>query len=312
MKSKKAFQMSFSWIFAIIVGGFILFLAIFSANKFIDTGQQQVFTESAAELSALLDPFETGLASGKYSKIKFPREVRTFYECNDRGGFGEEKISFSERSGLGKEWPRPGGEISINNKYVFAESVVQGKELNVFSTPFNMPFKIADLIIISSENYCFKGNYPNRIEDDIKNAGVNNIEFDDCSGIDVCFGSNSDCDIKVRKGIGDLDYSYGTIEKDGKIVEFIDSLLYAAIVSSPEIYECNVNRLMKKFDHLAGIYIDKIKVVSVNGCNSNIESDLRVMQSDVRNDFDLSKLINIADAANKIDSKNRAANCKIY
>ena len=34
-KNKKAIEMGFNWLFAIIVGAFILFLAIYASSKFI-------------------------------------------------------------------------------------------------------------------------------------------------------------------------------------------------------------------------------------------------------------------------------------
>ena len=61
---KAIFGMSFNWIFALIVGGFILFLAIYGAGKFIKTSETTLYTETASKLTALLDPLETGLASG--------------------------------------------------------------------------------------------------------------------------------------------------------------------------------------------------------------------------------------------------------
>ena len=74
MKNKKAIEMSFNWIFAIIVGGFILFIAIYGAGKLIRTSEQSVYTETAASLVSLFDPLETGLASGKASEISFNKK----------------------------------------------------------------------------------------------------------------------------------------------------------------------------------------------------------------------------------------------
>jgi len=72
---KKAIAMSFNWIFAIIAGGFILFLAIFAAGQFIRTGEQTIYTETAASLISLFDPLETGLASGKAHEIGFKKRI---------------------------------------------------------------------------------------------------------------------------------------------------------------------------------------------------------------------------------------------
>ena len=76
--NKKAIAMSFNWLFAIIVGAIILFLAIYATSKFIKTSEEVIYTETSAKLIALLDPLETGLASGKSEEISFKKQTRTY------------------------------------------------------------------------------------------------------------------------------------------------------------------------------------------------------------------------------------------
>ena len=118
-KNKKGIAMSFNWIFAIIAGGFILFLAIFAAGKFIKTSEISVNTQTAASLISLSDPLETGLASGKAHEIIFKKESRIFIDCNENTNFpfGKQTISFSEKT-FGDEFGEKGGRININNKYI--------------------------------------------------------------------------------------------------------------------------------------------------------------------------------------------------
>ena len=52
---KKAVEMSFNWLFALIVGAVILGLAIYGATKIVKTGTQVVSTESAAKLISFLE-----------------------------------------------------------------------------------------------------------------------------------------------------------------------------------------------------------------------------------------------------------------
>ena len=60
IKMKKGFlQISFAWLFAIIVGIFILFLAIYGVTKLINVGQYQIDSETAKNLGILLNPLET-------------------------------------------------------------------------------------------------------------------------------------------------------------------------------------------------------------------------------------------------------------
>ena len=198
IKQKRGIALPFNWMFAIIAGIVILFLAIYGTAKFIETSEHQVYTETAAKLESLLDPMGTGLASGKATQVNFKKETRTYYECSDLGVFGKNTIAFSEKT-FGNKFGEKGGEINTK-KYVFANDVIEGKELNLFSKPFFMPFKIDDIIVISGEDYCFY-QAPNEIQDEILGLNLKNInlvdDLESCTGIKVCFGSNAGCDITV-------------------------------------------------------------------------------------------------------------------
>jgi hypothetical protein len=319
MKSKKAIAMSFNWIFAIIVGGIILVLAIYAVSNLIDTGEDVIYTETAAKIITLLDPAETGLASGKSSEINFKKETRTFYTCDELSNrpFGEQTISFTEKS-FGDEFGNIGSDVSVKNKYVFAEDAIEGQNLYLFSKPFFMGFKVADLIMISSENYCFI-NAPNEIKSEILELTIKNIQigdFDNCTGINVCFDINGDCDIEVSgKCLGyqcESEYDEGIVLKSGRPMFYSESLLYAAIFSSPGIYECNVKRLMNKFNELALVYINKANIIQNKDCNSNLEPDLRLMISSAKALNSSRQLSLITDKSKEVYIKDRAATCGLF
>jgi len=125
--------MPFNWMFAIIAGIVILFLAIYAVAKIIGVGEYKVSTETAAELEILLDPIRPGLASGKSAQINFRKDSRTYYDCSELGVFGKNTIAFSEKTFGG--WGEKGGEIN-SQKYIFAKNMIEGKKLNLFSKPF--------------------------------------------------------------------------------------------------------------------------------------------------------------------------------
>ena len=305
--SKKAIALPFNWIFALIVGAAILALAIYSATQFIKTSEEALYTESAAKLISLLDPFETGLASGKSSQINFKKPTRTYYECDEFSNrpFGRQTISFSEQT-LGDTWGDPGNPIPIKNKYVFAENVVEGKNLYIFSKPFFMGFKVADLIMISSDEYCFY-QAPKEIKKEIENLNIKNIEFVDslenCSDkIKVCWGGMS-CDIRVTTN---------RIIKENKELYYTGDLIYAGIFSSPEIYECNIQRLKSKFDELGLIYLDKINIIQRYGCGENMKNILESLRKkEIKSSKDV---FSWAEESEKLNNANQGAQsgCKIY
>ena len=77
MINKKGIEFSFNWIFSIVVGIVVIFLAIYAANSFIKTERTLQDTETVQQLQTLLNPLQTSIESTtKPSNIIFPREVK--------------------------------------------------------------------------------------------------------------------------------------------------------------------------------------------------------------------------------------------
>jgi hypothetical protein len=315
--NKKAIAMSFNWLFALITGAVILFLAIYATANIIGTGEEKIYTETAARLTSLLDPMSTGLASEKSTSINFKKETKTYYECDSRGVFGTNRVAFSEKT-LGEQFGEKGGYINTK-KYVFAEDIIQGKELNLFSKPFFMPFKIDDVIVIFGKDYCFY-MAPEEIKEEISRMGMKKIHFSDdlknCTGEKVCFGYASGCDIEVYGICSGYSckspYDSGRVMKDGKTMYYTGSLLYGAIFSSPKIYECNVKRIIRRFEELNSVYTDKIRLMEIKGCSSNIGADLMSMSTMTSSLNSSESLFVISETAKIVDAKNMAAICRVY
>ena len=265
--NKKGIGLAFNWIFAVIVGGIILLLAIYGTMKFIGTGERIIDTESAAKLIGVLESSGAGLGSGRVSEVKFSDEVKLEFSCDylSNRPFGLQRIKIGE-----------GKEVNIKDKYVFSSEEVGGKVLNIFSKPFSIGFRVGDLIMVysESENYCFVDS-PDWVLEGVEGLGVNVKLVDnvgDCSGISVCFNGD-DCDVSV---MGDVDD--GRVVKEGVEIHYIGNLVYGAIFSSKEIYECNVQRLVGRFRELALIYQEKVGLISEKGCDSVIGERLGGMR----------------------------------
>lgn len=305
--NKKGFEFSFAWIFAIIVGAVVLFLAIYAASSFINTSRFETDTKIGAQLGIILNPVETNLEESKYVTINFPDETRVFNNCRNDGNFGRQGISTAVRSDFGKEFGKPGVEINYFNKYVFSDKVEEGKKLHVFVKSFDMPYKVADLIIISSENYCFVSP-PDEIYDEIADLNMDNVEIvfsvEDCRiGIkSVCFISG-ECDINVN-------HEMKFVVKDGRSVYYEDDLVFGAIFADTEIYECQVQRLMKRSGELAHVYAAKTEFLSSNGCSSNLRDDLiRFGNMQIEDSSELRKK---ADFADDLGGRNDLLSCKLF
>jgi len=312
-RNKKGVAMSFNWIFAVMAGGFILFLAVFAAGKFIRTSENTIYTETAASLIGFFDPLETGLASGKAHVIEFKKESRIYFDCDEdlNPPFGSQRIGFSEKT-FGDEYGDRGQLVAIKNKYVFTEDVVEGKAMYFFSKPFFMPYKVTDLIMVVSadDNYCFY-NSPEYVQEDLQGLNLGNIIFPnastECIGTNVCFGdSRRSCEIIVYEDLG-----YVLNKKHGKRVYFAGDLIYGAIFSSPKIYECNVKRIKSKFDQLAGIYLDKINIIGRKDCLSNLGPKLEGLIGPIENSRDIVGVYGIAQDIDSINAQAKSG-CQLY
>jgi hypothetical protein len=304
MKKRGYLQISFAWLFAVIVGTFILFLAIYGVTKLIKTEQTTQDAKTGKEIGILLNPLETSFETGKTTSLTLPVETRIYNKCSNNGIFGKQIIQISQKSF--NKWTETNIDVGFSNKYIFSKRYTEGKKFYIFSKPFNFPFKVSDLIYITSslENYCFL-DAPREIEDEISSLKQENLLLEDCldNSIKVCFEPN-DCEINV-------DYDMKYVEKRGDQIYFEeDALMYAAIFADKEVYECQLKRLMQRTKHLASLYKDKAVFISQTGCHSNLNLiELSNSADSLDNSADLDSVNNIVE---DIKEKNEEADCRLW
>ena len=212
-------EISFAWLFAIIAGAVILALAIFVATKIINIGQYATGAQTQNQIAVLLNPLETSFQTGQITSISISTDTRIYNQCDSTSGiFGNQVISTSQQS-LGR-WSTPTNGAAFENKFIFSNGIVEGQQFYLFSKPFNFPFKISDVIYMTSSltTYCFV-NSPSTIQDELSGLNEKNIMLTNdtqaCPGssLKVCFNGES-CDINVNylRGAQDTD-SRGTLIK---------------------------------------------------------------------------------------------------
>ena len=323
MLNKKAYlQISFSWMFAIIIGAIILFLAIYFLTSFLKTGQAEQTTKTSKEIGVLLNPLETGFEQGKKSILTTSTDTRIYPSCSLYDTFGRQGIAVKEK--LYNQWSEFSSEVMFRNKYVFSKEYVEGREFYLFSKPFEFPFKISSLIYLIStkESYCFI-SAPDEINDELSNLNFENIFIkafnqDDCSGneINICFSSGSSCDISVDCSSNDC--SEGRVTKDGKTLYFYtDALMYAAIFSDQSIYECQLKRLLKRAEILTLLYEEKLALTSFSTCQNYMVSDLTGFKGSINSyvnneqttSQDLTQVYSLSEA---IYFKNKYSSCRLW
>ena len=305
MKYKKAMQLPFAWIFASIVGAVILFLAIYIAVKLINTGEEEIDLKTGTEIGILLNPLETSFQDSQKTYFSLPVETRIYNGCLERGTFGEQTIRISQLSF--KKWTDTELKVSFQNKYIFSRNYSEGKKFYLFSKPLEMPFKVADLIYLSSSNekYCFLDT-PSNIKEELDSLGQENIATENCSddSIKVCFLTGSNCDTWV-------DYAQKVVTKKSDRLYFEgDTLMYAAIFSDKVVYECQLKRVMDRIGQLSALYRDKAALVSKENCNSNL--NLAALSASVENLADSRGLVAVNNIAEEIKQNNEFADCRLW
>jgi len=306
MNKKGFLQISFQWLFAIIVGAIILFLAIYAVSKFSSTNEATSGTKINAQLSALLNPLESSFETSKITPLNLGTETRIYPLCDSDGGFGIQSIKTSQKSF--NKWSTPGIGSNVKNRYLFLENPVQGKNFYVFSKPFEFPFKITDLMYIISENdnYCFK-NAPSNIKEEIIQLKPKSIFIEDCpdNSIKVCFNMGV-CDINVNT-------NSNYVQKNNTIMYFEeDSLMYATIFSPKQYYECQLNRLISREKILIDIYIEKADIISNQKCYSSIKNELIELKNLLNNFRDSDDLSSIYSKIISINNKNKNSKCRLW
>jgi hypothetical protein len=308
MKTKKA-QFDFVWIFAIIVGIAILFFAIYGALKAIDTEEHLTDSQTAKSISILTDPLQSGFAEGSFGRISFNEEIQIDNFCSNVG-FGMNELSVSTKSSIDGTLNR-GVATQIPNKYIFSNEESSGEDYYVFSKPFYLPFKVADLLFLIPEDYCFF-DAPDYIVQEIKDLNIPNIHLDNCtedSATTVCFKSGSDCDIRVTPSCSGCED--GVVEKGGASMKYIGSLIYAAIFSDKQIYECNIERLLYRSGKISQNFLNKIDLMNARGCSSGLKSDLFVFEASLSNSSS-SDLVFLDNLAQNLERKNNQERCGLW
>ena len=318
-KAKKAQMPAFAWVFSLIIGAFILFFAFFFVGRLSQTSQQYGQAVYTTSLDTLLEPFTSSLASGQSDIIKLQKGTQLKAECYyDMKGRSFGKSILKARPPSMTKSQGYSFDKLVYDKYIFSRELKLGNgKLFVISMPFEMPFRIADLTMLIGDNYCFV-SLPYKynqtlweLSENVSNAGLkfqfpNSVDKCDDNTMKVCW-TNDDCDVKIK---GD---NPGTVKfrHDANAYPWIGNMVYAAMFSDADVYNCSFKRLMLKAKTLTGLYKKQAALLGSKGCVTGLDSSLEELDGDLDNisNLDMPKLWTDAQA---IDAQNRYASCKLY
>ena len=279
MQNKKA-QIEFNWLFALIVGAVILFLAFLFASRLISTERYASETELVKNFDILLNPFASVGGIGRITlakAIEMPQAVQINQTCSASAADSKITMRMRSESSVGSKWGEWSAANNIYNKYIFSDSFMAAKRFDVLGKPFEVAFRVDDLIYVIDKNYCFV-NAPSNVKSELEWLNLSRIQFAASSGsckpdsLKVCFGTA--CDITV---IGQCSpgcesaYDYGYVQKSGRVMNYVtSSLMYGAIFSDSAMYNCEFSRLTARLKSIAEIYQQKASMLSSQGCNTDL------------------------------------------
>jgi len=100
-------------------------------------------------------------------------------------------------------------------------------------------------------------------------------------------------------------------EKFGAEMKYVGNLMWAAIFSEREIYECNVNRLMYRAGKIAEEFADKADLMDARGCNTNLKPDLLTWAGLTIN-AGVDDLMDLNSIGETLDKNDDLAGCGIW
>jgi hypothetical protein len=300
-RSVKA-QAEYAWLFSLIIGAMILFLAIILSGKIFSTGTYLTEAEVVRSFDIILNPFSSAgsIASLTLSKpIELPYNTELNFSCSSSG---QTLMLRQVEKGKNNDWV----SYTIKNKYIFTEKNISGKTFWAFSKPFEMPWRVDDLIYIISGEYCFVSP-PEKIREELEMINATPIKIEDvwtdCSRLYpkakiVCFDY-------CGRGIqitGDM-----VVKEDDSVMIYADdATLYAAIFADKQIYDCNIYRLMKRLSLQTDILLSLSNQLSANCNNQILRTNLNSLNSTInvvmRNQMKISDVLDIAASVKNSDS----------
>lgn len=280
-----------------LVGAIIIIFAIVFVGKVGIVEQQKQNVVVAKYLDLFFNPFASigAIAEGFGKRVELPYEINAEFRCVG----GEERVIVGSGNKRGYE--------KLEN-FVYSPSRLKTKELSVFSKPFNLPFRVTDLIFVfdTSHQFCllYDDDFSKSIVDSVVEDVSDNLgdadNFVKCKTLNCCQPDARVISFKSRAIQGEAEvtisdesngrFDYGRIFfSDGKNIPFVGfPLVEAAVFSDYEIYSCNFQRLMKKISAISEIYQGKAsflgRVKQRQICNyGSFSSDLEKMKGAAQN-----------------------------
>jgi hypothetical protein len=159
----------------------------------------------------------------------------------------------------------------------------------------------------ANENFCFV-NTPVKIKNNLELLNQKNFHFTPSCPEDstkICFDQTG-CEISINT-------NSKTVKKNSQTVWYeTEALMFAAIFSDKELYECQVKRLLDRTKKLSKIYFEKSQNLNSINCNNAVKQALNGYVSSIDSYEVSSDLTDLYPLSYSMKNSNKYSSCKLW
>ena len=269
---KAQLSVQFNWIFVTIAGAIILLFFVGLVFKQKEVSDTNLIASVSEEFKAILTG--AGLSTGTTNVIQIPK-IEIKFACEDGDAW------------FGVDWERTGIRTPLPFEVIFAPDIVKGREIITWALDISAPFKILNLLHVTSPEirYIFVGN--NKFADEVFSKVPKEIlkermiSADDMDGVidkkhdkvKFIFFSTAPEYISLPSFFKDVDVSAVQIFSErivfykkqglsliaeGDVFYLDERLVYGAIFSEDlDYFKCNLQKMYKRLSFVVDIYAQR-------------------------------------------------------
>ena len=267
--NKKGVEISFSWMFGIIVGVILLIFFVYFAFKQVGLFNKIGINEVVESINNEINAFSTSGSSNKI--VELPSDVVFSFRCGD--------VIYKNAK-------------KDTNNLIYGDNVFRNR-FNLWTKSWVFPFRIGNFyyasnlenryFILGNENFFF--NIPSKFK---KFNSINEELKKDDIIIDF---TNSNIYSKYRENrvlVVDKDNGIITFYPENKRDEFFgEEMLYGGLFSNYNEYNCLKNKALRKLGLITELYKKKADLLKINSkCSfqyNELQKSLDLFKKDPKN-----------------------------
>lgn len=247
LEQRKGIEMTFNWIFSIIVGAIILTFFVYFAIQNTDLFGNLSAKQVSLELDNAFSGFQTTLVE---TNLEFNKPIKLEFKCENITGDVKENILINDK-----------GKSILRDKIIFAPDKMEDTKFLLFTSEWKVPYKIANFIFLTSpkEQYDLE-NEPSDFEFVSDSNVGRKIEFNKNSA--KCTTDSEKVIINYQ--IDEYNEYYGWICNSNGEYGFYGKAMIYAVIFSYNFDDCLYSLMIEKLNLVSSLYGEKARILGIN------------------------------------------------